>query len=207
MVLTRLPLTMTGRVRSGGGVLERGCARAASSRPQLQKTVPAAPACLINPRRVVIAAPSPEPWRVSLSANRWPLCRDTRCPDIKVTSRRSAQIGPAVDVDGLARDVPCQRTAQEADRGRDLGRRNAVAGEGVVGRMMLWLGAGAMRADETRHHQVHRDLVIGEVLGETPRKADEAGFRRDHVQAVACAAVAAQAADIDDDAGAAALEV
>src|SRR5689334_3797102 len=49
MVLTRLPLTVTGSAR--GAV---PCARAASSRPQLQKVMPVAAACLRKPRRVVM---------------------------------------------------------------------------------------------------------------------------------------------------------
>src|SRR5215471_8376812 len=51
MVLTRLSLTMTGRRRPGS------CARAASSIPQLQKAMPAAPAPLRKPLRVVIPFP------------------------------------------------------------------------------------------------------------------------------------------------------
>src|SRR5690349_25155232 len=50
MVLTRLPLTVTGRRGVAGA-----CARAASSSPQLQNVMPAAPARLRKPLRVVMA--------------------------------------------------------------------------------------------------------------------------------------------------------
>src|ERR1700721_2085848 len=125
----------------------------------------------------------------------------------EIISRRSAQIGPAIDMDSLARDVPRARAAQEAYRGGDLGRRNAVARQRVVRRMVLRLGPGARRADEARNHEVDGDLVVGEILREPAREADQAGLGGDDVQAVARAAMAAQAAEIDDRAGAALLEM
>src|ERR1700724_2878579 len=67
-----------------------------------------------------------------------------RPPDVHVCveaiSDRSTQVGPAVDVDGLARDVARTRAAQEAYRGGDLGGRDAIARERMVRRMVLRLG-------------------------------------------------------------------
>src|SRR5215813_12834865 len=56
IVVTRLPLTMTGlRLLPRFGCLYEPCAYAASIRPQVQNTTPDAAALLMNSLRVVIA--------------------------------------------------------------------------------------------------------------------------------------------------------
>src|ERR1700676_2457451 len=52
-----------------------------------------------------------------------------------------AEIGPAIDVDGLAVDIACGGAAEEAPRRRDVFRPAALAGDGLVGQMMRGFGS------------------------------------------------------------------
>src|SRR5712671_647983 len=72
--------------------------------------------------------------------------------DLSSSTLPSAQIGPAIHVQGLAREVARARTAQEAHRGGHVVGRAARAGQRMMGGMMLRLGAGARRADQAWHH-------------------------------------------------------
>ena len=80
---------------------------------------------------------------------------------------------------------------------------------GLHTRVVLRLGLARRprRRHHAGHHRVDRDLVRGELVRERAGEADEAGLGGDDVRAARRAGVGGEAADIDDRAGAARLEM
>src|SRR5258708_18808916 len=86
----------------------------------------------------------------------------------KTASRHalSAEIGPAIGVDGLSVDVARSRTAQEPHSCGDIFRPAAGAGDGLMGQVMrgFRLVFRARRADQPGNDAVHGDALGGQVI-------------------------------------------
>src|ERR1043166_2130160 len=65
----------------------------------------------------------------------------------------------------------------------------------------------ARGVDRARRDEIDRDAVLGEVMREAAREADEAELRGDDVRAMLRAGMRAQAPDVDDRAGPARFEI
>src|SRR5262249_38849088 len=109
---------------------------------------------------------------------------------------------------GLPGDEPRAGTAQEARHGGDLDRLRLVAIDGADAAVMRRNLAGrALARDEARRDQVRGHVELRKIVSEPAREADQPGLRRHDMHAVLRSAMRADAADIDDGAGAARLDV
>ena len=111
-----------------------------------------------------------------------------------------AQIGAAIGVDGLPIYVARTGPTQKTHRCGNVFRQAAIAGDGLMGQVMrrLRFVLGPWRADQPGNHAVHGDAVIGKIVGQRPRQADDARLRRHHMRAILRTRMRAEAADIDD---------
>src|SRR5262245_31928698 len=111
-----------------------------------------------------------------------------------------AQIGAAIGMDRLPRDVARRGTAEEAHHGRDILGTALFAAYRMVGRMMrgFRLVLRPRRADQAGNDAVHGDSVRRQVMGERAGEADDAGLGRHHMGAIRGSGMRAEAADVDD---------
>jgi hypothetical protein len=99
----------------------------------------------------------------------------------------------------LAGDVARIGPGEEAHDARDLFHGAAPADQVLV--LMRRFGAAcraALRIDEPRHHAIHRDVVLRQIVGQPAREPHEAQLGGDDVRASRGTRVPRHAADVDD---------